>query len=617
MAKAVYLAAMSVILTVTDTQSEEPPDTDTAPKLNGCQEQDEEDDEEKAREAELVVFEGTTQGLGLKICGGCSVDGTQDEGLFIKRVLPGGLVDLQGGLEEGDLILDVNRQSMDGVTYDRALSILRQASASNHVEMVITRDDEAREAFQELMSGIAYTAAQMAEQKEDSYPHKPVINGDQYMNTDTLEEFQSHMGDYYKTVGLRAVVRLPPPCHLDDLGSSGHHSSASSCHSEVARHLAMASPEPSDHHGELREGKARSLNSVLTHSFPMAVSSVNPSCRFPVAKLETTLQSLGFVISAQKHTDLLKHIPIDAQGLTSFNDFIQAVRQVYHSELQTRSNSQCSTPLLTSESPAPLSPSQVNGHFDGDSFLQQENEQLRNQVESLKEEVKEHRLLCQKAEEQLLTLRKESQAAMEESRSLRTKLRLAEQSQEAARNTEQDYEQVVAMLENDIAHLRLHMSKSDSVMEQRRLAVAACQLKKAETGKKTLEVTTNKLLAHVQHVQDVLSADISGSRASDSDKGEKKRKKQRAVQELLAEGQDVIRTTQMLLEQIPLPFGWEENYTADGVRYYINHLNQTTSWTHPLTNMEHQSVAMATGAAANQQPPPAVEMGKKLDKVAS
>lgn len=58
----------------------------------------------------------------------------------------------------------------------------------------------------------------------------------------------------------------------------------------------------------------------------------------------------------------------------------------------------------------------------------------------------------------------ESQAAMEESRSLRTKLRLAEQSQEAARKMEQDYEQVVAMLENEISHLRLQMSKSVSDM---------------------------------------------------------------------------------------------------------------------------------------------------------
>nr|KAG5689302.1 hypothetical protein BaRGS_022026 [Batillaria attramentaria] len=81
---------------------------------------------------------------GLKICGGCSVDAQHEDGIFIKRILPGGLADRQAGLEEGDLILEVNGQGMEGITYDRALSILRQASASDHVELVVTRDEEAR-----------------------------------------------------------------------------------------------------------------------------------------------------------------------------------------------------------------------------------------------------------------------------------------------------------------------------------------------------------------------------------------------------------------------------------------------------------------------------------------
>ncbi|XP_028286176.1 syntaxin-binding protein 4-like [Parambassis ranga] len=32
-----------------------------------------------------------------------------------------------------------------------------------------------------------------------------------------------------------------------------------------------------------------------------------------------------------------------------------------------------------------------------------------------------------------------------------------------------------------------------------------------------------------------------------------------------------------------LPYGWEEAYTADGVKYYINHVTQTTSWSLPVT----------------------------------
>ncbi|KAK2820156.1 hypothetical protein Q5P01_023115 [Channa striata] len=32
-----------------------------------------------------------------------------------------------------------------------------------------------------------------------------------------------------------------------------------------------------------------------------------------------------------------------------------------------------------------------------------------------------------------------------------------------------------------------------------------------------------------------------------------------------------------------LPYGWEEAYTAEGVKYYINHVTQTTSWSLPVT----------------------------------
>ena len=34
--------------------------------------------------------------VGIKICGGCSLDGKHDNGIFVKRVLPGGLADIDG-----------------------------------------------------------------------------------------------------------------------------------------------------------------------------------------------------------------------------------------------------------------------------------------------------------------------------------------------------------------------------------------------------------------------------------------------------------------------------------------------------------------------------------------
>ena len=54
----------------------------------------------------------------------------------------------------------------------------------------------------------------------------------------------------------------------------------------------------------------------------------------------------------------------------------------------------------------------------------------------------------------------EAQGAIHESRSLRSKVHLAEQAQRAARNMEQDYEEVVRLLETEITDLKTQQTRS-------------------------------------------------------------------------------------------------------------------------------------------------------------
>ncbi|XP_039874816.1 transcriptional coactivator YAP1-A-like isoform X1 [Simochromis diagramma] len=58
-------------------------------------------------------------------------------------------------------------------------------------------------------------------------------------------------------------------------------------------------------------------------------------------------------------------------------------------------------------------------------------------------------------------------------------------------------------------------------------------------------------------------------------------------------------------ETAGLPYGWEEAYTADGVKYYINHVTQTTSWSPPGSS----------GGAPELTPPPqeTSEVGEGCD----
>eukprot|EP00058_Branchiostoma_floridae_P012862 XP_002598350.1 hypothetical protein BRAFLDRAFT_69706 [Branchiostoma floridae] len=90
-----------------------------------------------------VGFNNCQNGLGIKIAGGRSARTGEERGVFVKKVLLGGLAAQEGQLQEGDQILEVNGQTLQGATNERAVSMLRNASATDCVELTIARDDVA------------------------------------------------------------------------------------------------------------------------------------------------------------------------------------------------------------------------------------------------------------------------------------------------------------------------------------------------------------------------------------------------------------------------------------------------------------------------------------------
>ncbi|KAG5854308.1 hypothetical protein ANANG_G00036420 [Anguilla anguilla] len=103
------------------------------------------------RAVQRMEFSDCRKGLGVKIIGGYRELTGEEYGVFIKRVLPGGVAALDGRLKSADLLLDVNNISLCGVTTERAVEILRMASATNHMSLLIVRDDESRKEFTDLM----------------------------------------------------------------------------------------------------------------------------------------------------------------------------------------------------------------------------------------------------------------------------------------------------------------------------------------------------------------------------------------------------------------------------------------------------------------------------------
>ena len=84
---------------------------------------------------------------------------------------------------------------------------------------------------------------------------------------------------------LLVVTENYPQRQCDDVNNS-YYSPASSCSSELAHHIPSIGLQSAGHQGDSQSANLRSLQRVLSHSLPLAVDSINPSCRFPIPKLE-------------------------------------------------------------------------------------------------------------------------------------------------------------------------------------------------------------------------------------------------------------------------------------------------------------------------------------------
>ncbi|XP_046553422.1 syntaxin-binding protein 4-like [Haliotis rubra] len=573
---------------------------------------DQVEEDEDIREAELVVFTDCSHGLGLKICGGCSPDGTELFGIFVKRILRGGLAEIDGSLQEGDQLLTVNGESLEGVTNDTALAILRHAAASNRVEMIFTRDEQSREEYG-LYSGKhsgrssvvadASFANGGAGAEELSRIQKDSLAPEGIPVEHPNDSFEASKGDYTASMNQLSFARQKPgtvpifsrPPHTClkacyRCAHLNHGLNDSDLSTSPVQISSATTPPPLDTYSPRSIGSSpRGGGARISRKI-----SIDPHSKVKVEKLEVTLRYLGLEPSADQQEELHKMLDIDDEGQVEYGAFVKAAKQVFQAHLKGR---QVAWPTTPSQDQS-WEYEEEEEVLDQESLWNERN-QLRLEVQKLRELVREKDRICFRREEELHKIRREAQDAFEEVRSLRSKLHLAEQAQLAARTMEEDYEEVVALLENEIAQLRVQLVKTDGVpptnpsLAQKKLAVLVCQLKKAEAGRKTYEVTTEKLLEYVEHVQEAITVPATdGIQASENEKNQMnqtKKNKRQNLKGLAKEGQEVVKMVKSLIETVPLPYGWEEAYTGDGTKYYINHTNQTTTWTHPVSGVQHQT----------------------------
>ncbi|KAK1162335.1 syntaxin-binding protein 4 [Acipenser oxyrinchus oxyrinchus] len=695
------------------------------------------------RAVQRLVFSRCQHGLGVKIIGGYREHTGEEYGIYIKRILPGGVADRDGRLQPGDLVLDVNNESLGGVTNERAVDILRTASASNHISLLIARDEESKRVFRELLekngshsnagsernSPTPLAAGKMTESTSStssssrsqspqllspkdivtsyssSYGVVPVANdnaiqlicvakgtglglhivgganrpegpmvyvqetvsggacqkdgrlrpGDQIVSVNkesfigvTYEEANSILTqtklrpDLTVEIafirrssgsGLQSPVGLQPQAkgngNLLRPTGLGLHSPPGNLIPKMSSTPNTGSETlPSVKLSQIRAAPKRrdqspviSPVSTLPEEPDSAVSpspmegctpkgrkiSLNSTIRLKLDRLQQALGYLGIRPTEEQEQMLREQLQIDSKGTVAYGEFVQVVRDLFKLQLDDAGIGQGMMRFAATDLTNLLEPTHQPQLAASDSEELDEMERLkRDRIEALREarrlqdQLAESEGLRAQLQEEFKKVKQEAKAAVEETRALRIRIHLAEATQKQAWGMEMDYEEVIRLLEAEIAELKAPRtdqpnSIKDGVQDlKKRVAVLECQLRKSEGAKKGFEVSTEKLLQFVEVVHDVLAENPSISSSSDWKLGMTSsshaiasrigRKGPRTTAALAQEAKDLSRSVRSILEVDCLPYGWEEAYTADGIKYYINHVTQTTSWVHPVTS---------------------------------
>uniref|UniRef100_UPI00398E7960 syntaxin-binding protein 4 isoform X2 n=1 Tax=Pristiophorus japonicus TaxID=55135 RepID=UPI00398E7960 len=526
-------------------------------------------------------------GLGLNIMGGTN----KPEGpmVCVQEVIPGGDCHKDGRLRAGDQLVSINKESLTAVTQEEARSILTRLKLRSEgaVEIGFVR----RSPPPNSASNLPNPSAQA--------PSSPTGSG-----------------NAGKPVGFSFL--LPPPSHhpvmsstphtdTDDTASARASQGKSGCkrrdQSPVLSPIS-SQPDPASAvkvtpdwaHGAVNRGRSLSLN---------------PSFRLKVEQLELALGYLGIEPSEDQQQTLRHQLQMDSKGTVAYGDFVQAARDLFRLQLDETGSgpgaamfaSNEVANLLETTHSTQIAPSSSVDTEDLEKITRERREALK-ELKKVKNELAESEKRRKLLSEELQKVKQETKSAVEESRCLRSRIHLAEAAQRQSRGMEMDYEEVIHLLEAEITELKAQLAdqhgqtKDDSQDLRKRIAVLDCQLRKSEIAKKTFEVSTEKLLQFVEVVHEVLAEGptvvtnvgglaarrSSGPPSSHNFLARLGRNGPRTSGTLSTEARELTKSVRAIIEADCLPYGWEEAYTADGIKYFINHVTQMTSWIHPVTS---------------------------------
>ncbi|XP_036004483.1 syntaxin-binding protein 4 isoform X2 [Fundulus heteroclitus] len=435
-----------------------------------------------------LISVARSSSLGIVIGGGSNrPDGPA---VFIQEVLSGGDCHKDGRLRPGDQLIAINKESLIGVTHEEAKGMLNKAKYS--------QDNTVEIAF---------------------IPGKGLFPS----STSLHNGVQRAAGNSYSSGRLKVHIRSPEIC------------------TEEPAPVSSPSPDicPPDIHisGSTSQRSPTDTKPKIT---------LDPHIRLKLDKLDLALSFLGLDVSEDKRKTLRHNLTPDPQGTVAYGDFVEASRNIFQEDLEelglgygpfTFSYHEAASLMDTSAFHSPTYESECSYSSEEMEQFQTEVKQLQTQMKQLKVILKDMEQSKKSLEDELQKTSEVSQAQMEcrgdgglcgavgvkacltveENTRLKSRLQAAEAGavQRQATTAEQDYEEVIQLLEAEIRDLKNQLAakrqacgavaKDDVVELNKKLTAIDSQLRKSELSRKHLEISNNKLLGFAQNVHKVLT----------------------------------------------------------------------------------------------------------------
>uniref|UniRef100_A0A2K5HPI6 Syntaxin-binding protein 4 n=1 Tax=Colobus angolensis palliatus TaxID=336983 RepID=A0A2K5HPI6_COLAP len=235
-------------------------------------------------------------GLGLKILGGIN----RNEGplVYIQEIIPGGDCYKDGRLKPGDQLVSVNKESMIGVSFEEAKSIITRAK---------------------LRSESAWEIAFIRQKSDNIQPEN--------LSCTSLVEAS---GEYGPQASTFSFFSSPPEILIPKTSSTPKTNNAilPSCEIKTGYNKTEQIPITSENS---TVGLSKTdVASTWTENYGLQEKiSLNPSVRFKAEKLEMALNYLGIQPTKEQHQALRQQVQADSKGTVSFGDFVQVARNLF------------------------------------------------------------------------------------------------------------------------------------------------------------------------------------------------------------------------------------------------------------------------------------------------